>query len=391
MPEPDQHRRPPADTPLRVGIAGLGRSGWNIHAKTLATHPDRFRIAAVADGEATRRDEAVRAFGCAAYDTTEALIAHRDLDVLVVATPNLLHGQHTIAALRAGLHVVAEKPMATDIAEADAMIATAQEFGRVLAPFQNRRCEPHYLKVCELIRTGVLGRVVQVRMCWHQFTRRWDWQVVRAHGGGLLTVNGTHLIDQAMQLLAPGEFDVWCDLQRALSCGDAEDHVKVLLRGDGPTIDIELTNACAYPQDRWLVMGTHGSLRGTPERLTWQTVDWSRMPRRELETGVAAAGRAYPREDIAWVTHRWEQPADAPHPYDVFYDNLHAALTRNESLLITPDSVRRTIDAVRRCYDAAPAPLRGPANESNEAPPARPTPAPRAGRPMPRRVSTAPK
>lgn len=355
---PATPKRGGGETPVRIGIAGLGRSGWDIHADALARVPERFRIVAAADGVAARRDEAAARFGCAAYDTVDALLADPQLEAVVIATPNLLHAEHAIAALGRGLHVVAEKPMAMSLAEADAMIDAAHRADRLLAPFQNRRFEAGYLKVRELMDSGVLGRVVHIRMCWHQFTRRWDWQVIRDQGGGLLRVNGTHLIDQAVQFLDEGSaIDVFADLRRALSCGDAEDHAKVVLRGgpDDPTIDIELTNANAFPQDRWLVMGTAGTLRGTPTSLEWKTVDWSAMPKRELDPRPFAAGREYAKEDVPWVTHRWEGGAERHEPYLAFYEEFFTAARSGGRLSVTPQSVRRTIDAVNRAYEQADA------------------------------------
>jgi predicted dehydrogenase len=73
---------------------------------------------AVADPEASRRQEAQDQFGCEAYETPEALIARSDAEVVVVATPSHTHAALTIAALEAGKHVIAEKPMATSLAEA---------------------------------------------------------------------------------------------------------------------------------------------------------------------------------------------------------------------------------------------------------------------------------
>jgi predicted dehydrogenase len=72
------------------------------------------------------------------------------------------------------------------------------EPGRVLAPFQNRRYEPHFNKVKEIVASGKLGQIVQIRMAWHSFGRRWDWQTLREFGGGQLANNGPHLLDQAL-------------------------------------------------------------------------------------------------------------------------------------------------------------------------------------------------
>ena len=342
--------QPEAAEPIRVGIVGLGRSGWNIHAATLGGMPERYAVAAVSDPEPARREEAQARFGCRTHEAIGSLVGDGGLDLVVVASPSHLHPEHAVAALDAGLHVVCEKPFALDAAGADRMIEVAERNQRVLSPFQNRRYEAHFQKVQEVIASGALGRVVHVRMCWHQFARRWDWQTLKRFGGGLMNNNGSHLLDHALQLLPPdAEPEVFADLQQTLTLGDTEDHVKVVLKAEGqPTIDVELSNASAFPQDRWLVLGTAGGLRGTPERLEWRTMSWSGMPEREVET-AAATGRRYQHEQIDWTEHQWREPEDRPHPHRLFYEDLHRTIREGRPLVVDPASVRRLLGVLERC------------------------------------------
>ena len=97
---------------------------------------------------------------------------------MVLATPNDLHAPQAIAALEAGKHVVTDKPMSLDGAEADAMIAAAHRAGRLLSVFQNRRWDGDYLTVRKLLAEGALGDLVYAQLAWGQFTGR------RAPGGG---------------------------------------------------------------------------------------------------------------------------------------------------------------------------------------------------------------
>ncbi len=339
---------------VSVGVAGLGRSGWNIHAEALKKLPQHFRIVAAMDVDAARRAEAEATFGCRSYDSFEALVADDDLELVVVATPNRLHTEHAIAAMRAGRHVVVEKPFALTPEDADRTIAVASEVRRVVAPFQNRRYEPHFQKVQEVIDSGILGRIVEIRIVWHSFTRRWDWQTLKEFGGGLLNNNGPHLLDQALELFGPAEPDVTVDLQNALSSGDAEDHVKLMLRApDAPTIDIELTAVCAYPQDRWLVMGTAGGLRGSTTKLEWKWVDWSTMPERPVER-VPTSDRTYNSEALSWSEDAWEGVEDGSREHLRFYEDLHATLQSGAPLVITPESVRRQMKIIHTCRELAP-------------------------------------
>lgn len=335
--------------PIKVGVVGLGRSGWNIHAKTFQSMPEKYRVVAVTDPDTSRCEEARRDFGCRVYDGFDALLGDDDLELLVIASPNLYHSEHANAAMQRGLHVVCEKPLAQSADEADAVIKIAEETGRVLAPFQNRRYEPHFLKVAEILDAGILGRIVQVRMAWHGFSRRWDWQTLQEFGGGLLYNNGAHLIDQALVLFGDKEPDLFVDLQQALTSGDTEDHVKVILSGEGaPTIDVELTSASAYPCERWHVMGTAGGLHGTMDELHWKWVDWSTMQPRPVER-IPTEGRVYNKEDLPWQTDRWTKPADHPGEYVMFYLDLYQTLRHGQELYITPQSVRRQIAVLERC------------------------------------------
>ena len=339
---------------LRVGIAGLGRSGWNIHAKTFQGLSDLYQVVAVADADAERRSEAEKTFGCRAYAKFDELIADDEPDLLVVASPNLYHVEHAIAGMRSGKHVVCEKPFALSASEADAAIDATLETGKVLAPFQNRRYEPHFLKVREVIDSGVLGRVLQIRMSWHGFSRRWDWQTLQEFGGGLLNNNGAHLLDQALVLFGDHDPELFVDLQQALTSGDTEDHVKVILHAPGaPTIDVELTSASAYPAERWHIMGTAGGLHGTMDRLDWKWVDWSVMPDRPVDR-FPTPDRGYNREELQWKTGTWTKPEDFPGEYVMFYRDLYRTLRHGADLYVTPTSVRRQIALLEKCRHACP-------------------------------------
>lgn len=114
-------------------------------------------MAAVCDPDKARQNEAIERFDCLAYNTIHELLANEAVELVVVATPSQLHANDVIAALRAGKHVIVEKPMAPSLAEVDAMIPTANETGKLLTVNQNYRYHGDFLKVKEVIDSGVLG------------------------------------------------------------------------------------------------------------------------------------------------------------------------------------------------------------------------------------------
>jgi scyllo-inositol 2-dehydrogenase (NADP+) len=307
-------------------------------------------VCAVADASDERCREAVTALGCRGYGDLPSLLGNGDVELVVIATPSHVHAQQTIEALERGKHVVCEKPMAMSTEEADRMIDAAQCAKRLLSVFQNMRFWEDFQKVREVIDSGVLGRIVQIKITMHRFTRRWDWQTLREFGGGHLFNGCAHLVDLGLQLFGPHEPTIMSDLQRTLTSGDAEDHAKIVLRAEGaPTIEIEVTNACAYAQETWHVMGTAGGLHGSNDELQWKWVDFSSMPQRPVEHAPAARNRRFNREELVWQESNWRKGSGENPDYRRFYTDVYQSLRHGAPLVITPQSVRRTLSVLERC------------------------------------------
>ena len=339
---------------IKVGIAGLGRSGWNIHADLLSKLPEKYQVVGVCDPEEERRKEAIEKFSCRAYEKFDELLDDKEIEVVVVATPSYLHAENTISALCKGKNVIVEKPMATKLEDADRMIETAKKEGKLLTVFQNRRYAPEFVKMKEIIDSGILGRIVLIKMAYHGFSRRWDWQTLKKYGGGSLNNTGPHVIDQALQLFGEKEEpEIFCHMEKTLTLGDAEDHVKIILKGKvSPMIDIEITSCCAYPQENYLVMGTTGTLRGTFTEISWKYFDPSRLPERKVEE-KPTPDRTYNRETIPWEEKKWELSEEDKDYHLNFYIDFYESLRNNKPLKITPESVRRVMWVIEKCHQMA--------------------------------------
>jgi len=337
--------------PIRVGVAGLGRSGWGIHIRILRDMQDKYKIVAVVDNEISRLKEAQDILGCKIYTNYDEFLRDEEIELVVVATPSNLHASYSILALHAGKAVVCEKPMATSLRETNEMIEVARETGCLLTVFQNRRYSKDYLKVREVIASGKLGRIVQIRMTSNTFGRRWDWQTLRKFGGGTLNNNGIHLLDCALQLISEKDPEIFCHLDRALTLGDADDHVKLILRAPGePLIDIELTSTCAYPTDNWLVMGTLGTLRGSSTELRWKYIDPAKLPHREVEESPTP-DRSYNREELHWQEEIWRAADDTGLGDAAFYVDFYRTIREGAPLAVTPESVRKRIAILEKCHE----------------------------------------
>ncbi len=344
---------------IRVGIAGLGRSGWHIHADALATMPDLYQVSAVIDSSADRLKEAVERFGCKAYDDYNAFVNDPSIDLVVVATPSHMHGGHVLSALAAGKHVICEKPMAGSLEDADKLIRTVDAQDRLVAVFHNRRFEPHYQQVKQIIESGQLGRIVQARMMQHQFTRRWDWQTLREFNGGLINNIGSHLLDLLLELFPMDAPTCFAHTDSALTLGDTEDHCVLMYRQTGlPLLQVEITNVSAFNQDLWLILGTKGSLRGNASELHWHVADFDSLPERHLERQLKSTTRRYDRDEIKWIKNAWRVDPDKQerqYPHCQFYLQMRKAILTGGPSPVPPRSVRPLVAALQQAREFAEA------------------------------------
>ncbi|WP_159888319.1 Gfo/Idh/MocA family protein [Paenibacillus puerhi] len=344
---------------VKLGIIGQGRSGRDIHGQLLAQMTEHYRIVAIADSIPERQELAKQEYGCNVYSGWKEMVEQEELDLVVNASPSHLHFEITLELLNRGVNVLCEKPLAKTPEEVDELIAASQKSGAVLAVFQNSRFQPAFMQIRKVIESGVLGRIVQIDFTNNNFARRWDWQTLQSNNGGNLMNTGPHPVDQALQFFGNDAMpEITCIMDRANTFGDAEDYVKLLMRGPGrPTIDLEISSCSAYPRDTFIVQGTRGGLHGSMQKLEWKYFKEEEAPRQQLVTQplVTAEGRpAYCSETLNWHTGEWTM--DLPggrnlmdYMTEQLYLMLHRHLVNGAPLEVTPQQVRQQMMVMEEC------------------------------------------
>lgn len=344
--------------PIRVGIIGQGRSGRNIHANYFTKSPRRYKIVAVTDILKDRRERAEQEFGCEAYADYKEMIKRKDLDLVVNSLPSYLHPQGTVDVLKAGHNVVCEKPLAWSVKEFRRMTAAAKRSGKILAPYQQSRNAPYFQQVQKVVASGVLGRIVEIKISFNGYSRRWDWQTLQECKGGNLLNTGPHPMDQALCLLDWKMPEVICHMDRANVAGDAEDHVKVLLRRKGmPLIDLEISSCDPYPTDMYRVYGTQGGMAGGASGLKWRFFKPKEAPKQKL-IRTPLPGPSYCREELKWYEKSWEptkaQKDSFNYMSNMFYTHLYKVLREGAPLQITTDQVAVQVAVMEECHKQNP-------------------------------------
>ncbi|MFF6777773.1 Gfo/Idh/MocA family oxidoreductase [Streptomyces sp. NPDC012637] len=198
----------PTAPPLRVGLVGYGLAGSVFHAPLIAASPD-LALDTVTTGNPERAAQARAEHpGVRVAGSPDELIARAaELDLVVVASPNKTHVPVATAALKAGLPVVVDKPLAGTAAEARGLATLAAERGLLLSVFQNRRWDNDFRTLRALLADDALGEVQRFESRFERWrpALKGGWRESGAPEeiGGLLYDLGSHVVDQALVLFGP--------------------------------------------------------------------------------------------------------------------------------------------------------------------------------------------
>lgn len=259
---------------IKVGIWGLGRAGHNMHATELAKYTEQYEIVAAYDTAEDRRAAFAEKCECELYSDEAAFLADDEIEMISIATRSPDHTPHAIKALATGRYVFLEKPIALSYAEALELKKAAADHPGKLYLRHNRRFEPAFNHINEIIASGILGDVFEVKLHRDNFQRRMDWQTIIDCGGGQLNNWGPHIIDHALCLLDSPVQEIWSDLKKIAAVGDAEDHLKIILKGDnGRIVDLEISGGAAIREEEYIIFGSKGALTCTGEEIKVKYID----------------------------------------------------------------------------------------------------------------------
>jgi predicted dehydrogenase len=192
--------------PARLGIIGLGGIAQVVHLPILKQMPD-VEIRAVCDLDTKKAGAIAERFQVPRFHRDVANLLERDdLDAVLVLTPTHAHMALAVAALKAGKHVLVEKPIARNAKEARRMVSAAKTANRYLMVAMNHRFRPDALALKKLIESGELGEIYKVRAGWLKKRGKWarpQWlKNPENSGGGVLMDLGIQMLDLCLWLLS---------------------------------------------------------------------------------------------------------------------------------------------------------------------------------------------
>jgi scyllo-inositol 2-dehydrogenase (NADP+) len=244
---------------IDVGLIGFGLAGRAFHAQVIRTVPG-LRLAAIlqrSGNEAAEKYPDVRV-----VRSMEELLAIREIQLVVIATPNDTHAPLARQCLQAGRDVVVDKPFTTTLAEAQELVALAQKLGRLLTVYQNRRYDGDFQAIRQIISQGTLGAIVRFETNYDRYrpnlkANAWRERIVP--GAGILFDLAPHLIDHALVLFGSPQ-SVTADVRIERPAAVVDDAFDIMLHYPaGMRAVLRSTMLAAASRPRFVVQGTRGA------------------------------------------------------------------------------------------------------------------------------------
>ena len=237
-----EYQRPP----IKVALMGLGRSMFTDHYPVFLRHPALFKVVAACDLHKDRRDIVAKDYPeCRMFRQFADMLDEHDIDIVDIATCTADHVKHAMMSLKKGFWTLLETPMALTPDDAQILRGQALKSKNRLLVLQRGLFSPDFLLAKMAMGDPRLGRIHQIKIRREDYVRRDDWQCVKRLGGGAAYYAMTDLTLQALRLLPTPPIQMWSELKRLASLGDAEDYAHMSLKTrDLVSADVEFNGGC---------------------------------------------------------------------------------------------------------------------------------------------------
>ncbi|MGM0508063.1 MAG: oxidoreductase [Fusobacteriota bacterium] len=332
---------------INVGIIGFGMSGKVFHSP-LINSVEGFKILKIRETDNDRISEINKHYPWVDIVSDVKNLYNDDkLDLIVVATPNVVHFDLAKQALEANKHVIVEKPFTVASKEADELIELANERDKILTVFQNRRFDSDFLTVKNIIDGGMLGNLVEYEAHFDRFRNyiKDKWKERDIPGAGILYDLGAHLIDQALVLF--GEpIEIFADIRRQRPNSKTDDNFEIILSYKNLKVSLKAGMLVKEEEPHFVLKGTQGSF-----------VKYGMDPQEDLlSNGYTPLNTenwgAEKKENWGILNTSYKNTdfrgniKSIPGDYSLFYKNVRDTILGKEELLVKPSQARDVIKII---------------------------------------------
>lgn len=314
------------DRTVNCGVLGYGPAfGMGKHHSTFIDSIKGLKTIAMCDSNPARvsaaKTELPQLKGY--FADLGDMLKMKELDLIVNILPHNVHAKTTLQCLKAGKNVIVEKPFCITVDEADKMIETARSKKLMLSVFHNRRWDPDYLTIRDIINRGFIGQVFHIECGNTSYGHpRFWWRSDKEISGGIMYDWGAHFLDWVLNLVDSKVASVTGELKKLVwNSVTNEDYGQVYIKFEnGVTADYVTSTIGAISRPKWRILGTKGAIEVTkPDEIRVVSVN----------SGVSHDGIIKVAEKgLTWTK---------------YYRNIADHLLMGEELAVKPEQARRVI------------------------------------------------
>ena len=338
-----------------MGVIGYGGMGsW--HCENVRDRIEGLEIGGIYDIREERRAQAA-ADGFPVYGSAEELLSS-DINLVLVATPNHVHREYSVRAMRAGKHVICEKPVCMNAAELEGAIAVSRETGKLFTVHQNRRWDVDYAIVKNILDRRLVGNTYFIdSRLYGSKGLPGDWRSTYLAGGGMLYDWSVHLIDQMLDLVKSRPIRVFAEVVK-VKFPEVDDCNRIhICFENGIRALIVVDSWCYIDEPRWHISGDDGTAAvnrwfGREGRIVKANVKQINWEEGCIFTGNGRSRTMSPRpvEDLQELP----LPVPAKEPrWEEFYENVIAVMEGKADPIVTHEQMLAVMRLIDACFLSA--------------------------------------
>ncbi len=329
---------------MKTGVIGYGIAAQVMHLPFITTNP-HYQLVCILQRHGNTAKEKYPAIQL--VRNMDEMLADPSLELVVITTPNDTHFEYASRSLRAGKHVLLEKPFTITSEEAKKLLVIAKESGNVLSVFQNRRYVSDFLTIQQLLEEKKLGEIVEFEAHYDRYRpeqRPNAWREEDAPGTGILYDLGAHLIDQAFCLFGLPK-SVTADLRIQRPHAKTTDYFELWLDYGFTKIILKSGMLVREPGPRYMIHGTKGSFikyGEDPQEALLRlgvlpnTKDWGKEPEENYGLLHTEINGQIIREKYPSLTGN----------YGGFYTDLYDTIVNGKPLRVKPEHGYNTVKLI---------------------------------------------
>jgi len=340
------------------GKGDAGKGAYSVYTQQGINKNDtdlsvKLELAGIYDIDPARCEWA-KGYGFYCYDSFEAVLADPSVDIVLVATPNHIHKELSIRAMKAGKHVLCEKPVTPASADLLEIMAVSKETGKVFYPRQNRRWDKDFLIIKKIYEENLLGKTfnIESRVLGSRGIPG-DWRGVKEYGGGMMLDWGVHLLDRLLIMVPEKVIKVFCSFTHVTN-DEVDDGFKMHMTFEsGLTAVVEVGTCHFLRLPLWFIAGNHGtamiedwSCAGRMVRLK----SWEDKDAKPILAGEGLTKTMAPRGDNS--VEELELP-EIEYDRNELYSNLVDVINGETEQIVKPEEALRTLRLMEAAFESA--------------------------------------